>query len=131
VPGPDLGREADQGQELAVSAPAASALASVALSWRTYYLRQPAVIRDGFWLAARMQCRINAAARRRYARTALELFTALLPDRQRIQGRDHPDTLAARHNIALWTGKAGRARDLFAALPPNVERVLAADHPEL
>jgi hypothetical protein len=59
------------------------------------------------------------------------LVTALLPDRQRIQGRDHPDTLATRHNIALWTGKAGRARDLFAALPPNVERVLAADHPEL
>ncbi|HLN65792.1 MAG TPA: hypothetical protein VK280_00770 [Streptosporangiaceae bacterium] len=57
---------------------------------------------------ARMQCRINAAARRRYARTALELFTALLPDRQRIQGRDHPDTLATRHNIALWTGRRAR-----------------------
>jgi hypothetical protein len=51
VTGPDPGWEADQGQELAVSAPAASALALVALSWPTYYLRQPAVIRDGFWLA--------------------------------------------------------------------------------
>jgi hypothetical protein len=30
---------------------------------------------------------------------ALRLFQALLPDQERVCGRDHPDTLATRHNI--------------------------------
>ena len=40
-------------------------------------------------------------------------------------GTEHPDTLAARHNHASWTGEAGdavAARDLFAALVEWVER---------
>ena len=41
------------------------------------------------------------------ARGALELFTALLPDRQRVLGPDHPDTLTTRHEIAFWTGQSG------------------------
>jgi len=40
------------------------------------------------------------------ARGALALFTALLPDRQRVLGPDHPDTLATRSNIAAWTGQS-------------------------
>jgi Tetratricopeptide repeat len=67
------------------------------------------------------------------ARGALELFTALLPDQQRILGPDHPDTLATRSNIAAWTGLAGDARgalELFTALLPDQQRILGPDHPD-
>ena len=46
---------------------------------------------------------------------------------------EHPDTLAARHNLARWTGQAGDAagaRDQFAALLPVRERVLGPEHPD-
>ena len=68
------------------------------------------------------------------ARGALELFTALLPDRQRVLGPDHPDTLTTRSNIASWTGRAGDARgalELFTALLPDRQRVLGPDHPDV
>ena len=45
----------------------------------------------------------------------------LLPVQERVLGPEHPDTLAARANLARWTGEAGdaaAARDLFAALLP-------------
>ena len=48
-------------------------------------------------------------------------------------GPEHRDTLAARNNLALWTGEAGDAagaRDQFAALLPVSERVLGAEHPD-
>ena len=48
-------------------------------------------------------------------------------------GAEHPDTLAARHELARWTGEAGDAagaRDQFAALLPVRERVLGAEHPD-
>jgi Tetratricopeptide repeat len=48
-------------------------------------------------------------------------------------GPEHPDTLAARHNLAYWAGQAGDAagaRDQFAALLPLFERVLGAEHPD-
>ena len=47
-------------------------------------------------------------------------------------GPEHPDTLATRHNLAVWTGEAGDAagaRDQFAALLPIHERVLGPEHP--
>ena len=34
----------------------------------------------------------------------------LLPDRERVLGPDHPDTLTTRNNIAAWTGRTGDAR---------------------
>jgi len=43
------------------------------------------------------------------AREALRLFVALLPDRERVLGADHPDTLTTRSNVAFWTG---RVRDI-------------------
>ena len=49
-----------------------------------------------------------------------------------VLGPEHPDTLAARGNLARWTGEAGDsagARDQFAALLPVRERVLGAEHP--
>ena len=47
-------------------------------------------------------------------------------------GPEHPETLAARRNLAGWTGRAGDAagaRDQFAALLPVRERVLGPEHP--
>ena len=48
-------------------------------------------------------------------------------------GPDHPETLAARRDLAGWTGRAGDAagaRDQFAALLPIIERVLRSEHPD-
>ena len=48
-------------------------------------------------------------------------------------GPEHPKTLAARRDLAGWTGRAGdaaAARDQFAALLPIVERVLGREHPD-
>jgi hypothetical protein len=48
-------------------------------------------------------------------------------------GPEHPDTLAARHNLAYYTGRAGDAagaRDQYAAMLPVRERVLGAEHRE-
>ena len=48
-------------------------------------------------------------------------------------GPEHPDTLAARNNLAFWTGQAGDAagaRDQLAALLPIRERVLGPEHPD-
>jgi hypothetical protein len=47
-------------------------------------------------------------------------------------GAEHPDTLAARANLAYWTGEAGdaaAARDQFAALLPVYERMSGPEHP--
>ena len=67
------------------------------------------------------------------AREALRLFAELLPDQERVLGRDHPDTLTTRNNIAAWTGRVGDAREalrLFPELLPDQERVLGRDHPD-
>ena len=45
------------------------------------------------------------------------LFTALLPDQQRVLGPDHPDTLTTRGNIAAWTGQAGNTRGARSCSP--------------
>ena len=62
----------------------------------------------------------------------MRLFTELLPDMERVLGRDHPDTLTTRNNIAFWTGGGGRreALRLFTELLPDRERVLGRDHPD-
>ena len=49
-----------------------------------------------------------------------------------VLGRDHPDTLTTRNNLALFTAQAGdpaAARDLVRELLPDRERVLGRDHP--
>ena len=56
-----------------------------------------------------------------------------MPIREGVLGPEHPDTLAARANLARWTGKAGGAagaRDQYAALAPIAERVLGPGHPD-
>jgi hypothetical protein len=63
---------------------------------------------------------------------AREFSRALLEERDRVLGADHPDTLTDRGNLASWAGAAGDAagaRDQFAALLPIEERVLGPDHP--
>ena len=63
---------------------------------------------------------------------ARDLWRTIAEAREKILGREHPDTLAARQNLAYWTGKAGNladARDLFAALLPIFERVYGAKDP--
>ena len=48
-------------------------------------------------------------------------------------GPEHPDALAARANLASWTGAAGdpaAARDRYAELLPIIERVSGPEHPD-
>ena len=64
---------------------------------------------------------------------ALKALQALLPDRERVFGKDHPDTLTTRNNLAYWTGETGDAAEAveaFQALLPDQERVLGKDHPD-
>jgi len=75
----------------------------------------------------------NWTGRNGDVRRALELHEALLPDRVRGLGADHPKTLRTRANIANWTGQTGnmrRALELHEALLPDRVRVLGADHPD-
>ena len=58
---------------------------------------------------------------------ALRLFTALLPDQQRILGVGHPETLLTRNNIAHYTGMTGNAHQalhLFTSLLPDQQSIL-------
>ena len=48
---------------------------------------------------------------------ALRLLPRLLPDQERVLGRDHPDTLSTRSNIAYWTGEVGDAPRGAATVP--------------
>jgi hypothetical protein len=62
---------------------------------------------------------------------ALELQQWLVHGLERASGSEHPDALAARGNLAYWTGEAGDAagaRDQIVALLPVFERVLGLDH---
>jgi hypothetical protein len=46
-------------------------------------------------------------------------------------GADHPDSLAARANLASWTGRTGSAADAvaqYSQLLDDLVRVLGADH---
>jgi hypothetical protein len=50
---------------------------------------------------------------------------------ERVLGRDHPNTLAVRLEIASWAAAAGDIRGalvLLSALQPDQERVLGANH---
>jgi hypothetical protein len=65
------------------------------------------------------------------AASALVQCQGLLAIRERTSGPEHPDTVAARQDVAHWTGMAdaGRARDEYAALVPLAIRVLGSKHP--
>jgi hypothetical protein len=62
---------------------------------------------------------------------ARDQFAKLLPIRERVSGAKHHDTLGLRHELALWTGRAGDAagaRDQLAALLSAYEQVFGAEH---
>jgi hypothetical protein len=97
-----------------------------AVGVRRAFRRVSLRVRRAFW---RGRCQCQGCACRAAAR---DQFAALLPDLERVLGADHPDTLDARWNLALWTVEAGDAaagRDQYAALLPDLERVLGADDP--
>jgi hypothetical protein len=63
---------------------------------------------------------------------ARDLERRIVDARQRVLGPEHPNTLAARHDLAHWTGLAGdpaTARDLLAKLLRALERILGPEHP--
>ena len=65
--------------------------------------------------------------------TARDLQRRILDARETVLGLQHPDTLAARHELGRWIGEAGglaAARDLFAGLLPVREQVLGPQHPD-
>jgi hypothetical protein len=81
----------------------------------------------------RPQRRTDIADRRSATTRTVQDPGALLPVEERVLGPEHPDTLAARANLARWTGRAGDAagaRDQLAALLHIVERVLGPGHPD-
>jgi hypothetical protein len=61
---------------------------------------------------------------------ALAIERGALPIQELVLGRDHPDTLTTRHNIASWTWQAGEALHLFRELLSDREGVLGRDHPD-
>ena len=64
---------------------------------------------------------------------ARDVQRRILDARERLLGPEDPDTLAARHQFAIWTGaasEAAAARDLLAELLPVRERVLGPEHPD-
>ncbi len=64
---------------------------------------------------------------------ALRLYTEVLVDFERILGTDHPDTLAARHQVAYLTGEVGEPNEalrLSTEVLVDFERILGTDHPK-
>ena len=64
---------------------------------------------------------------------AIALFEQVLPDRIRVLGEDHPDTLTSRNNLAgayLSAGRITEAIALFEQVLPDRIRVLGEDHPD-
>ena len=62
---------------------------------------------------------------------ARDLYAQMLPVEERVRGPEHLDTLAARFQLARWTGEAGdpvAARDLYAELLQVRSRVLGPEH---
>ncbi|MFF3720879.1 tetratricopeptide repeat protein [Streptomyces erythrochromogenes] len=73
---------------------------------------------------------VGDAGRPRRAAADLAGITRRREDRL---GPAHPDTLAARHQLAFFTGEAGNphaAAGRFAALAAHAASVLGADHPD-
>ncbi|WP_436757926.1 FxSxx-COOH system tetratricopeptide repeat protein [Streptosporangium sp. V21-05] len=64
-------------------------------------------------------------------RIAIPLFQKLHEAHTATLGAEHPQTLAVRHALVHWTGRAGEeasARDQLVTLLPVRERVLGTDH---
>jgi hypothetical protein len=60
--------------------------------------------------------------------SAQDQFAAVLQDKERVLGPEHPDTLLTRYGLARWTIDDSASRDLHTALLPVIERVLGPEH---
>lgn len=63
---------------------------------------------------------------------AIDLLSRLVPDRARIIGADHPDTLVTRSNLAMCLARNGRvaeAIEMNTRLVSDRERILGPNHP--
>ncbi|MGC0316960.1 tetratricopeptide repeat protein [Kitasatospora acidiphila] len=81
-------------------------------------------------LAVRVAAQIHDASD---YEAALALANAAAETSQRLQGPDHPDTLAARHQAGESLQRLGRiqqAEDLLRTVLTDRERVLGPDHPD-
>jgi Tetratricopeptide repeat len=102
-------------------------------TWPVYAMLLPhaqVALRDDSDGMARLATYLGASGS--YA-AARDLQRKILNARGRGLGAQHPDTLAARHELGRWTGEAGdlaAARDLFAELLPVREQVLGVEHPD-
>jgi hypothetical protein len=84
---------------------------------------------DGMWLIAHY---LGNSGSYPAARDLFQLITQALEDDDSY-GAEHPDALAARHELARWTGQAGDeagARNQLAELLRVRERVLGPEHPD-
>ena len=84
---------------------------------------------DGRWQMARY---LGSSGSYPAARDLWRLTASAFQDSEDY-GPEYPETLTARHNLAIWTGEAGDAagaRDQLAVLLPVRERVLGAEHPD-
>ncbi|MDI5972084.1 serine/threonine-protein kinase [Streptomyces sp. SL13] len=78
--------------------------------------------------AARQRVAMELSAAGRWAE-AVDAFRALIAERERVLGADHPDALAGRYELGFALGRSGRSREALT----EYERVAAgrpADHPE-
>ncbi len=67
------------------------------------------------------------------AAQSIQVAELLLTDEERVMGTDHPETLAARNELAqayLGAGRTAKAIILFKQTLADRERVLGTDHPE-
>ena len=90
---------------------------------------------EHLWAAGRQQ-QVVATVRARESHIPaanLARWAAWQPRIQGALGADHLDTLAARHQLAYWTGQAGDAVGalrLYREVLADNERVLGPDHPD-
>jgi tetratricopeptide (TPR) repeat protein len=63
---------------------------------------------------------------------SIAIAESVLADQERVLGRDHPETLGTRGNLALAYGAAGRTAEAITLHEQNLtdqERLLGRDHP--
>jgi hypothetical protein len=84
---------------------------------------------DGMW---RIATYLGSSGNYLAARDQFQLITNAYRDDD-AYGPEHQDTLAARNQLARWTGRAGdaaAARDQLSVLLPIDEQLLGPEHPE-
>ena len=116
---PDIERDATHSQALRANADVLRRVAEKSL-WRPR--AHPVLFRSG-----------NSLGKSGQVTSAAVHFERLASSAQQHLGLDHPDVLAARHDLAEWRGQTGNVAGAVAdcqQLLADRERVLGADHPD-